>query len=79
MLVRPGSSCPVLCLGGGTPHKPAVLSGTGHVIHEASAYAAYLAKKAGEHCLPSSLSVILHECLVACPSCNGHSLVTCSM
>lgn len=31
--------CPVLCLGGGTPHKPAMLSGTGHVIHEASAYA----------------------------------------
>ena len=41
------SDCPVLCLGGGTPHKPAMLSETGHVIHEASAYAAYLKQKAG--------------------------------
>ena len=41
------ADCPVLCLGGGTPHKPAMLSGTGHVIHEASAYAAYLKEKAG--------------------------------
>ena len=35
---------PMLCLGGGTPHKPAILSDTGHVIHEGSAYASYLLK-----------------------------------
>ncbi|KAL3146162.1 hypothetical protein ABBQ32_002878 [Trebouxia sp. C0010 RCD-2024] len=37
-------ACPLLCLGGGTPHKPAVLSGTGHVVHESSAYTSYLHK-----------------------------------
>lgn len=39
-----GEVCPILCLGGGTPHKPAVLSDTGHVVHEGSAYAAHLHK-----------------------------------
>ncbi|DBA72362.1 TPA: hypothetical protein ACH3X2_010515 [Trebouxia sp. C0005] len=39
---QPGGPCPILCLGGGTPHKPAVLSDNGHVVHEGSAYAAYL-------------------------------------
>lgn len=39
-----GGACPLLCLGAGTPHKPAVLSGTGHVIHESSAYTSYLHK-----------------------------------
>lgn len=42
---QPGGPCPILCLGGGTPHKPAVLSESGHVIHEGSAYAAYLLNK----------------------------------
>ena len=32
----------LLCLGGGTPHKPAVLGPSGHVIHEASACASYV-------------------------------------
>ena len=32
----------LLCLGGGTPHKPAVLGPSGHVVHEASACASYL-------------------------------------
>ena len=40
-----GGECPILCLGGGTPHKLAVLSENGHVIHEGSAYADYLLKK----------------------------------
>lgn len=42
LTVFSGGSCPILCLGGGTPHKPPVLSDSGHVIHEGSAYAAYL-------------------------------------
>ena len=37
-----GDSCPLLCLGAGTPHKPAVITQKGHVLHEASAYTAYL-------------------------------------
>lgn len=34
---------PIVCLGSGTPHKPAVLTRTGHVLHEASACAEHLA------------------------------------
>ncbi|KAI8465339.1 MAG: DUF218 domain-containing protein [Monoraphidium minutum] len=34
--------CPILFLGGGTPHKPAVLTPTGHVLHESTACASYL-------------------------------------
>ncbi|DBB06064.1 TPA: hypothetical protein ACH3X3_009634 [Trebouxia sp. C0006] len=39
--------------GGGTPHKPAVLSDSGHVVHEGSAYAAYLLEQGvpAEHVL----------------------------
>ena len=40
-----GGHCPILCLGGGTPHKPAVLGANGHVIHEATACARYLRNK----------------------------------
>jgi len=37
------TACPVLCLGGGTPHKPPVLQrASGHVIHEGTACADYL-------------------------------------
>ena len=32
----------MLCLGGGTPHKPAVLGSTGHVLHESTVCADYL-------------------------------------
>lgn len=36
-------ACPVVCLGGGTPHKPPVLeTSSGHVIHEATACAKFL-------------------------------------
>lgn len=52
-----GVACPLLCLGGGTPHKPAVLSNTGHAIHESSAYTSYLLKHV------SSMSI------VTTPSC----------
>ena len=38
-----GRNIPILCSGGGTPHVPAVLGPTGHVIHESTAYAHYLA------------------------------------
>ena len=38
-----GRDIPILCSGGGTPHVPAVLGPTGHVIHESTAYAHYLA------------------------------------
>ena len=41
-LMCSGSACPVLCLGGGTPHKPAVLGATGHVLHESTVCADYL-------------------------------------
>lgn len=37
-----GTHCPVLCLGGGTPHKPPVLGPSGHVIHESTSCANYL-------------------------------------
>lgn len=37
-----GARCPIVCLGGGTPHKPDVLQASGHVLHEATACAAYL-------------------------------------
>ncbi|CAL5218988.1 g743 [Coccomyxa viridis] len=40
-----GRACPVLCLGGGTPHKPAVLGSTGHVLHESTVCAEYLLGK----------------------------------
>ena len=44
-LVMTGKQCPILCLGGGTPHKRAVLGANGHVIHEATACARYLREK----------------------------------
>lgn len=34
--------CPVVCLGGGTPHKPDVVQSSGHVLHEATSCAEYL-------------------------------------
>ncbi|KAJ9530018.1 hypothetical protein QJQ45_023304 [Haematococcus lacustris] len=34
--------CPILCLGGGTPHKPPILGSNGHVLHESTSCAAYL-------------------------------------
>ncbi|KAK9805118.1 hypothetical protein WJX73_010900 [Symbiochloris irregularis] len=37
--------CPIVCLGSGTPHKPAVLTHTGHVLHEATACTEYLAEQ----------------------------------
>ncbi|CAL8461631.1 g1162 [Coccomyxa elongata] len=37
-----GKQCPVLCLGGGTPHKPPVLGPSGHVLHESTSCANYL-------------------------------------
>ena len=40
-----GRDIPILCSGGGTPHIPAVLGPTGHVIHESTAYAHYLASE----------------------------------
>ena len=33
-----GSKCMILCVGGGTPHKPAITR-NGHVVHEAAACA----------------------------------------
>ena len=38
------SSTMVLCLGGGTPHKPAVVENNGQVLHEATACARFLTK-----------------------------------
>lgn len=32
----------ILCLGGGTPHKPAIVESNGHVLHEATACARFL-------------------------------------
>jgi hypothetical protein len=34
--------CVAVCAGGGTPHKPAVLGSTGHIIHESTSGAVYL-------------------------------------
>lgn len=33
---------PIVCLGGGTPHKPDVITPTGHALHEATACTTYL-------------------------------------
>eukprot|EP00879_Flechtneria_rotunda_P024790 GHRR01026303.1.p1 GENE.GHRR01026303.1~~GHRR01026303.1.p1 ORF type:complete len:383 (+),score=104.28 GHRR01026303.1:535-1683(+) len=33
---------PIICLGGGTPHKPVVVGHNGHVIHESTSCAKYL-------------------------------------
>ncbi|KAK9848231.1 hypothetical protein WJX84_002481 [Apatococcus fuscideae] len=40
--LQQGSACPLLCLGAGTPHKPAVITRKGHILHEASAYSEHL-------------------------------------
>lgn len=40
-----GASCPIVCLGGGTPHRPPVFNSAGHVIHEGTSCAAYLVRK----------------------------------
>ena len=37
-----GAGPPIVLLGAGTPHKPAVLDPAGYVLHESTAYAAYL-------------------------------------
>ena len=40
------TGAPVLCSGGGTPHKPPVLlPGTGYVVHESTACASYLLER----------------------------------
>ena len=44
-MLHAGGACPVLCLGGGTPHKPAVLGSSGHVLHESTVCADYLMSK----------------------------------
>ena len=36
---------PIVCLGGGSPHKKPLLSVHGHVIHEGTSLAAYLVQK----------------------------------
>lgn len=52
--------------GGGTPHKPAVLGPTGHVLHESTSMASYLIARgvepaailkvgSAEQCLPAEL------------------------
>ena len=46
-----GRACPVLCLGGGTPHKPVVLGATGHALHEATVCADYLQSRVSAHLL----------------------------
>lgn len=35
-------SCPVLCVGGGTPHRPPVLTPTGYLLHESTLLAQQL-------------------------------------
>lgn len=50
---------PVVCLGGGTPHKPPILSAaTGHVVHESTSCAAYLLDRGAQaaHLLKESSS-----------------------
>eukprot|EP00897_Mesotaenium_endlicherianum_P000195 jgi/Mesen1/10176/ME000076S09684 len=37
--------CPIVCLGGGTPHRPPVIGPAGHVIHEGTSCADYLLSK----------------------------------
>ena len=39
------SGCPIVLLGAGTPHKPAVVDAAGFVLHESTAYAAYLVRR----------------------------------
>lgn len=39
------SGCPIVLLGAGTPHKPPVLDDGGWVVHESTAYAAYLMRR----------------------------------
>uniref|UniRef100_A0A7S2QT06 DUF218 domain-containing protein n=1 Tax=Chlamydomonas chlamydogama TaxID=225041 RepID=A0A7S2QT06_9CHLO len=36
------TNCPIVCLGGGTPHKPPILTPRGYVVHESTACADYL-------------------------------------
>ncbi|KAJ7563284.1 hypothetical protein O6H91_03G104400 [Diphasiastrum complanatum] len=43
-----GFLCKIVCIGGGTPHKPPLLSPEGFVVHESSSCAAYLRQK-GAH------------------------------
>lgn len=40
-----GRKCPIVLLGAGTPHKRTVLNPAGYVLHESTAYAAYLMKR----------------------------------
>lgn len=37
-----GSDVPIVCLGGGTPHKPPILDSRGYVVHESTSCADYL-------------------------------------
>lgn len=39
--------CAILCSGGGTPHKPTVLSDTGYIIFESTSCASYLMDRKG--------------------------------
>ena len=41
------SPCPVLCTGGGTPHKPPILDANGYVYFESNNMADYLTNKVG--------------------------------
>lgn len=51
---------PIVCLGSGTPHKPAVLTRTGHVLHEASACAEHLAMQVHD-CIRPASAMLCHQ------------------
>ena len=53
-----GKPCPLLCLGAGTPHKPAVITRKGHVLHEASAYTEHLVAQV-KLCYASALELVI--------------------
>lgn len=41
------AATPLVCLGGGTPHKPPVLRESGHVLHEGTELADFLRTQVG--------------------------------
>ncbi len=79
VLIPAGHDCPLLCLGAGTPHKPAVITAKGHVLHEASAYTEYLVAQVGK-CFSSvsSASCAVDQFLLVNVDEHGKNLLPCN-
>lgn len=69
------AATPIVCLGGGTPHKPPIMQETGFVLHEGTELAKYLISQVTPHsrvfaCPDLCMFVVIRCCRCYPYSCN---------